>query len=68
VKTFREGWGFVICDQVQGDIYANVRNSPMMIGLNPGDPVEFDIVFRAEATRNNGFQAVNVQPCRPVAW
>jgi len=63
VKTFRDGWGFLVSDQVPGDIYVKMQNSPNLgQPLQPGEAVSFDIVWRTEqSARNNGATAMNVQ-------
>lgn len=73
VKNFRDGWGFLVCSQVSGDIYCNLKDSPQFTGppLQPGEAVEFSLVQRsaAQAGRNNGAQAVHVTRAEgPGAW
>lgn len=62
IKTFRHGWGFVTCNEAQGDVYLSEQHSPALAGawLTPGDVVEFDLVQRGEGSgRNNGATAIN---------
>lgn len=73
VKNFRDGWGFLVCGEVAGDIYCNLNDSPQFAGppLQPGEAVEFSLVQRgvAQGGRNNGAQAVHVVRAEgPGAW
>jgi len=63
VKTFRDGWGFLFSDQLPGDIYVKMRDSPSLgEPLQQGETVSFDLVYRNDQTeKNNGATAVNVQ-------
>mmetsp|Transcript_19966 Transcript_19966/g.56316 ORF Transcript_19966/g.56316 Transcript_19966/m.56316 type:complete len:521 (-) Transcript_19966:135-1697(-) len=63
VKTFRDGWGFLVSDQVEGDIYVKMRDSPYLGNpLQQGEAVSFDLVYRNESSgKNNGATATNVQ-------
>lgn len=63
VRQFREHWGFIVSDQVQGDIYVNMRDNPQLGGpLQVGEAVQFELDYRNSSDRNNGARAVNVQP------
>jgi len=62
VKWFRDDWGFLVSDQVSGDIFAKTRDCPNLgQPLQPGEAVSFDIVRRTESSKNNGVAATNVQ-------
>merc|ERR1712146_791273 len=63
VKTFKDGWGFIVSNQVAGDIYCHLKDSPGFVGeLVAGEAVQFQLVQRRQG-RNNGSQAVNIQRC-----
>lgn len=62
VKTFRDGWGFLVCDQLPGDVYVKMRDSPNLVQpLQQGEAVSFDLVYRNASEKNNGATAANVQ-------
>lgn len=44
VKSWRDRWGFVVSDGVQGDVMVHVRENPSLGGpLRPGEQVEFEL-------------------------
>mmetsp|Transcript_83293 Transcript_83293/g.236036 ORF Transcript_83293/g.236036 Transcript_83293/m.236036 type:complete len:536 (+) Transcript_83293:40-1647(+) len=74
VKTFRDDWGFIVSDQVEGDVFVKMRDSPTLgWPLQLGEVVSFELIHRPESTRNNGAHAVNVERMAadgagPVPW
>lgn len=74
VKKFMSGWGFIVCDQVQGDIFVNGKSFaqgpnqiPLQHILQQGDKVQFELTQRADPMQamqagknNNSMQAMNV--------
>lgn len=61
VKTFRDGWGFVISDQHQGDIYVSAKSNPGIDApLQKGEMVEFELDHRLVDNKNNGACAINL--------
>mmetsp|Transcript_34843 Transcript_34843/g.80825 ORF Transcript_34843/g.80825 Transcript_34843/m.80825 type:complete len:520 (-) Transcript_34843:350-1909(-) len=61
-KMFVDGWGFIVCDQISGDVFVNMRDSPALVQpLQQGEMVSFDLVQRAASDKNNGAAATNVQ-------
>lgn len=66
VKTFRDGWGFILSDYVPGDIFVSTQNCPGTGGyLEPGESVVFDVAYKSANGRNNGASAFNVVRAAP---
>eukprot|EP00927_Polykrikos_kofoidii_P048949 TRINITY_DN43109_c0_g1_i1.p1 TRINITY_DN43109_c0_g1~~TRINITY_DN43109_c0_g1_i1.p1 ORF type:complete len:600 (-),score=100.54 TRINITY_DN43109_c0_g1_i1:97-1827(-) len=61
VRTCKDGWGFLVSPQVQGDVYMNMRDSPgLATPLMPGEQVTFSLAFKQGTSRNNGAMAMDV--------
>ncbi|CAK9107367.1 unnamed protein product [Durusdinium trenchii] len=58
VRSFKDTWGFLRCDRVQGDVFVGLRGNPHLTSLAEGDQVLFDL--RTDPKGKN--EAVNVQP------
>jgi len=43
VRSFREGWGFVVSDDFDGDLFLHQGSNPGLGALNAGDPISFEI-------------------------
>mmetsp|Transcript_6207 Transcript_6207/g.11271 ORF Transcript_6207/g.11271 Transcript_6207/m.11271 type:complete len:632 (-) Transcript_6207:36-1931(-) len=61
VKSFKSGWGFINSQRFDGDLFVGhkANNHLELMGLQPGEAVEFEVVSDAKSDR--GAQAVNVK-------
>jgi len=61
IRSFKDGWGFVVSDLFEGDLFLHQGSNPTSGSLNPGDNVVFDIVKGS----NGKCHATHVQvvPC-----
>mmetsp|Transcript_30698 Transcript_30698/g.79628 ORF Transcript_30698/g.79628 Transcript_30698/m.79628 type:complete len:525 (-) Transcript_30698:148-1722(-) len=67
VKRFRDGWGFLDCDQVDGDIFVGKKDNPNLPDLVEGQHVSFILQLQANGKRKAGEAEVSIPPASELA-
>jgi len=67
VKRFKDGWGFLICDQVDGDVFIGKKDNPLIADLVEGQHVSFVLQMQSNGKRAATEAEISIPPASELA-